>query len=334
MNNLNSLGKMVVSMNPAEIKLDQNVKKILAYKPLLARILKEVVEECRELSYEEIEKAIEGEVIIDEVFLENGLSNAPELIVGQNVEDYQNEEGLVRYDIRTFLKLSGKDAKRFLKILLDVEAQNEDKPGYDISLRALFYCCRMISSQLGVEFSVDRDDPVKYGNLKKVYSIWICAKAADKRAGSIEQYHIARTFIHGQNEDIPRYDILNAVIINIGKKTETKRSESNLVEILTILLDSTFDAREKIGRLKKEGLPLTKEIETEVNDMCTYARGILNDGLNQGLSQGLSQGLDKGLRALVNSLKLYIKDFDAIYEVIRKNEDYADVTEEEVRKYF
>ena len=66
-----------------------------------------------------------------------------------------------------------------------MEEQNEDKTGYDISMRTLFYCCRMISSQQGVEFSTDAEDPVKYGNIKKVYSIWICAETAEKRANSI-----------------------------------------------------------------------------------------------------------------------------------------------------
>ena len=56
MRELNALGKMVVSMEPSTMKLDGNVKKILAYKPLLARIFKEVVAECRELSHEEIER--------------------------------------------------------------------------------------------------------------------------------------------------------------------------------------------------------------------------------------------------------------------------------------
>ncbi|WP_177174882.1 hypothetical protein [Butyrivibrio fibrisolvens] len=47
-----------------------------------------------------------------------------------------------------------------------------------------------------------------------------------------------------------------------------------------------------------------------------------------------NKGVEKGLRALVNSLKDYIKDFDALYEAIIKNEDYANVSKEQVRKYY
>lgn len=46
------------------------------------------------------------------------------------------------------------------------------------------------------------------------------------------------------------------------------------------------------------------------------------------------KGMEKGLRALVNSLKTYIKDFDSLYEAIIKNEDYANVIKDQVRKYY
>jgi len=47
-----------------------------------------------------------------------------------------------------------------------------------------------------------------------------------------------------------------------------------------------------------------------------------------------NKGMEKGLRALVNSLKTYIKDFDSLYEAIIKNEDYANVSKDQVRKYY
>lgn len=41
---LNGLGKTIMAADPARIRLDQTVKNVLAYNPLLARIFKEVVE--------------------------------------------------------------------------------------------------------------------------------------------------------------------------------------------------------------------------------------------------------------------------------------------------
>lgn len=99
--------------------------------------------------------------------------------------------------------------------------------------------------------------------------------------------------------------------------------DNNTVKLLTTLFDETLDAKTKISNLQnKYGLPFSKELEVEVTEMCTYATSMEN------------KGVEKGLRALVNSLKDYIKDFDALYEAIIKNEDYANVSKEQVKKYY
>ncbi len=327
MRELTALGKTLTGTDPNKIRLDENVKKILAYKPLLARVLKAVMDECKYLSFEEIESCIEGEVVISKVYVDNGLSNSKQLISGGNVEDYENDEGLIKYDLRTFIKIPNDAGTKHIKILIDIEAQNEDSPGYDIPLRGLFYCCRMISAQLGVEFSTDKDDPVKYGNIKKVYSIWICTESAQKRANSIERYELKKDLIVGRNNDNPRYDIINTTIINISKNHDYDDTECEIIKLLTSLFDDTLDAGTKISELENRyGLPLTKEVKEEVTKMCTYATSIEN--------KGISKGMEKGLRALVNSLKAYIKDFDSLYEAIIQNEEYANVSKEQVKKYY
>lgn len=48
----------------------------------------------------------------------------------------------------------------------------------------------------------------------------------------------------------------------------------------------------------------------------------------------LEEGLEKGLKALVNSLYSLNPDFSSLYKIICNNPDYADVTEEQVRKYY
>ena len=380
---LSELGRSVAVVDPDKARLDQNVKNILAYKPLLAWIFKEVVSECRDMDLDEIEASIEGNVLISQVYVDSGLSNAGERIDGLGTESYLYAEGrgeridglgteshlyaegLNKYDIRTYLMLppdgrrstdsfvgngpeeargrdqpeSPKEEKRmhpqgWLKLLINVEGQNEDKPGYDISLRALFYCCRMISAQQGVEFTTDSDDPVKYGNIKKVYSIWICTETAQKRANSIERYSLQRSFLYGRNDDTPRYDILNAVIINISKRHDTEGSGNELIRFLTDLFDERIPAAEKIQKLRREyDLRLTKAVEKEVSEMCNYATAIENRGIEIGIERGMEKGIEKGLKALVCSLKRYIRDFESLYSAVTENEDYRNVTKDEVRKY-
>ncbi len=335
MEQLTGLGKAIVAADPDKIRLDMTVKNILAYKPLLARIFKEVVSECREMNYDEIEACIEGDVLVSKVYVDSGLTNAGERIDGLNTESYLNEEGLDRYDIRTYLRLPGKGDSEYIKLIINLEAQNEDKPGYDLPLRALFYCCRMISAQQGVEFTTDSVDPVKYGNIKKVYSIWLCTEAAQTRANSIEIYDIDRKFLHGSNADDPRYDILNAIIIYISEKHDTENTESKMIRMLTDLFDERINGAEKIKKLKSEyELNITREVEMEVTSLCTYADAIENKGIAKGIEKGVTTEKERGLEALVKSLKIYIRDFEELYKAVIKNETYEKVSKDDVMKYF
>ena len=52
--------------------------------------------ECRNMSYDEIELCIEGEVTIGKTYVDPGISNVGTLINGQSNEDYDNDEGLIR----------------------------------------------------------------------------------------------------------------------------------------------------------------------------------------------------------------------------------------------
>lgn len=85
------------------------------------------------------------------------------------------------------------------KTLIDVEAQKDENPGCDIIVRGVYYGCRMISSQLFTELSVDTNDSVKYWNVKKVYSIFICTETSQKRANCIEKHSINKEMLCGEN---------------------------------------------------------------------------------------------------------------------------------------
>lgn len=48
--------------------------------------------------------------------------------------------------------------------------------------------------------------------------------------------------------------------------------------------------------------------------------------------KGRDEGMKKGLQALVNSLKAFVPDVDQLYQIVIKNEEYEDVTREEVQQ--
>ena len=303
MEKLTDLGKTVRAVDPLKAKLDRTVKRVLAFKPLLARIFREVVTECSGMSVEQIESCIEGEALISEVPVEG-----VERISGLTTETSDHGEEYITFDVLTYLKIPQAERSEYIKLIVNIESQNEDKPGYDISLRALFYCARMISSQQGKEFTTHADDPVKYGNIKKVYSIWICTETAQKRANSIEKYDIRREFLVGSNDDNPRYDIMNAILINISEKHDTAGVENETIKLLTDLLDERISGEDKVKKLQKEyGLPMTKDYK-EVLGMCTYADAIERKGILKGIEKGREEGKFDTLASLVKDGLLSLSD--------------------------
>jgi hypothetical protein len=189
----------------------------------------------------------------------------------------------------------------------------------------------MISAQQGVEFTTDSNDPVKYGNIKKVYSIWLCTKSAQTRANSIEVYSIDKSFLFGSNSDDTRYDILNAIIIYISKNHDHENAENEMIRMLTYLFDKRITGAEKVMKLKSVyGLKMTREVESEVKGLCTYADAIENEGIKKGIDSENK----RGLKALVKSLKVYVKDFDELYIAVTNNENYENASRETVMKYY
>jgi predicted transposase/invertase (TIGR01784 family) len=295
MEQLNGLGEIIASTPQEDVKLDAYIKNILAFKPILARIFKETIEECKDMEYDEIERCIEGDIDITLIGLNPGMSN-PTKIEGNMQEDFVNGEGKITYDIRTTIRIPKSSDRIGVKILVDVEAQKDDNPGYDIVERAIFYCCRMISAQLSTEFTNKTADNVKYGNLKKVYSIWVCTETSQEKANTIEVYNIQRNvYPNTKNKKEPRYDLLEAVIINISKNHNVGDTDSKLIHLLTDLFNEKMDAANKLDVLKKEyGISTTVEFEREVFGMTAYAARLIKEGLEEGRMKGREEGREEG----------------------------------------
>lgn len=71
-------------------------------------------------------------------------------VTGQQTEDKSETEGAVFYDIR-FNALAPADGHP-IRLIINVEAQNDFHPGYPLLKRAIYYCSRLISSQYGSVF--------------------------------------------------------------------------------------------------------------------------------------------------------------------------------------
>ena len=192
---------------------DAACKRLLANKVILAWIMKSCMEEYKAHSINEIaERYIEGIPQIAEAAVnpdEDGYEGS-EQIRGAKNEDSTIQEGTITYDIRFLAIVPG--TEETIRLIINVEAQNDFYPGYPIIKRALYYCSRMISSQYGSEFT-----ETHYEKISKVYSIWICPNPPKKRENTITRYCVQEENLVGQVlEQKENYDLLTVVMICLG----------------------------------------------------------------------------------------------------------------------
>ena len=111
---------------------DEICKYLLSYKPILARILKECVEEYHDLSYEAIQACIEPD-----------LKGAHMHIIGRNTEDLTIPEAKILYDLLFTAALPKQ--KEQVALFINIEAQNRDDPSYPLLKRALYDGSRLLA---------------------------------------------------------------------------------------------------------------------------------------------------------------------------------------------
>ena len=182
------------------------------------------------------------------------------------------------------------------KLYVNIEAQKSFYPGYDLVTRGIVYPARLISQQMDVEYTADN-----YDGVKKVYSIWICMNAPERKhsykkvADSIVEYSIKPTVLYPQNAtdaDIAtgRYDLMSTVFINLNSQN-TINSQNTLISMLSTLLSDKIKADKKKQMLEEEyGIQMSKELESEVSSMCNLSEAIEERGIERGIEKGIEQG--------------------------------------------
>ena len=301
-------------------RYDESVKRLLANKSILAVILKECVPEFKHCTTREIaEQYIEGEPQIGEVGIAPDETNrSGEVIHGLNTEDATLTEGSIRF----YASAPGEDG--LIGLIINLEAQNRFNPGYPLLKRAIYYCSRMISAQYGAEFTKS-----EYGNIKKVYSIWICSNPPKDRRNTITQYSIREEQIVGEaKEEVKNYDLMSAVMICLGE--ETDRNYSGLLKFLEVLLSDEKTAAAKKTILQNEfNVPMTQTLETEVYQMCNLSQGAIEKGIQKGMQQGIQQGIGQGreeeriasVRNLMQNLHMTAEDAMKVLNIPQEDRD-------------
>ena len=297
-----TLSKTMAASTEKE-QYDAACKRLLAEKIILAWIMKNTIKEYASYSVQEIaNQYIEGTPQIGEVPVLPDETNPR--ISGTGVEDTTITEGTITYDIR-FMAILPQNGE-LVRMIINLEAQNDFYPGYPLIKRALYYCSRMISAQYGTEFTKSH-----YEKIKKVYSIWICMNPPENRKNSITKYSITEQNLVGDvKEPHENYDLITAIMICLGDDSDNE--PDSLLRLLDILLSSDRNVNEKKRLLENDfQISMTEHLERGVSEMCNLSKGIEEKGIQQGIEQGtlssiknLMESMDWSLEQAMDALKL------------------------------
>lgn len=286
---------------------DTACKKVLAEKIILAWIMKHTMEEYVDYEVREIvEQFIIGEPQIGVVNVLPDETNAPK-ITGTGVEDTTLTEGSITYDIQ--FRAIVPDTDEVVQMIINVEAQNDFYPGYPIIKRGIYYCARMISSQYGAVFTKSH-----YEKIQKVFSVWICMNPPKERSNTITGYSLTeKQYVGKVKEKVEYYDLMNAIMVCLGEDDE--EAESDLLRLLDVLLSSDKNAKEKKDILEREfQIPMTDQIEEEVEHMCNLSDGVEQKGIQKGIEIGIEQGIEQANRLLIINM---LKENEPIEKICR-----------------
>ena len=302
----------------SQARYDKACKRLLAEKIILAWILKSCVEEFQDCDVNEIAaRYIVGTPQVGVVPVDPDESNQiPEgEVAGTGVEDATATEGAVTYDVR--FVASAPVSGKWIRLILNIEAQNDFYPGYPLIKRGIYYCSRMISAQCGTEF-INAD----YEKIKKVYSIWLCMNPPMSRKNTITNYCITEDNLVGRvKERKEYYDLMSAVMVCLGE--ESDREQGGILKLLNILFSTESKAREKQEILEREfSIKMTKTLKREVALMCNLSQWVEE--------KGIKKGMERGIEATVSVLKELGINEDVILEKVKEK---FSLTESQARKY-
>lgn len=297
-----------------KVQYDHHIRNLLRFRPVISHILIRTLREYSGLS------PLEASALIDPVHTEA-------MLVGESIEDAVPDEGEVLYDLRFSAEIpiseeavpdsasrqnedcsrpENRAAGKSFCLLINLEAQKKFYQKYRLVTRGIFYGARMLSSQLGREFSHSN-----YQKLKKVCSIWICMNAPNRIGNSLTEYRITKHDEIGyMAERETDYDKLSVILICLNPKKGLGEPGS-LHHFLNVLLSPSMEPGKKEQILSQiYGITLKDEIRKELVSMCNLGEAIEENALKKGRSQGRKEGQKVGrAEKLVQNVEAAMKNF-------------------------
>ena len=302
----------------AKSDYDEYVIRILSNKYILANILQGTISECKRLTIPQIIESMKDTPEIKQTPVHPCVLN--DVIIGDRTEDKVPDEGTTTFDIRFHIYLS--DAPQPIKLIINVEAQKNYYPGYDLVTRGIYYGARLISSQRETEFT-DSD----YDNIKKIYSLWICTNTPAYAKNTITEYKIKQEKVFGDFHGKARYDILNVTFICLGNPTD--QETPRFLSMLSTVLSNKISIEKKKSILEEEyNIPMSRDLGKEMEKMCNLSEAIEEQGIQKGIEKGIEKGSKQN--AIENAKRLF--ENGASYQLVRNS--IVNLTDEEMQTIY
>ena len=243
---------------------DPLIKRIFSNREVLAWLLVHFIDEYKECTVREVmEKYLpKARLDIGRIPVHPGEA-PPESVPTGNVEDKQLAEGTTVFDVVLLLPSPNKP-NRSIGVVINIEVQKNDSPGYPIESRMVYYLCRTVSLQHGVTFA--KSD---YGGICKCYSLWFCPELDKGEAPSIDRFFLMGERVFGEGDVAAAkedYDLLEGCMVRFNNDPTYPVNEE--IRYLQLLLTDIAPPLERLDELhEKYGLSKTREAE----DMCNYS---------------------------------------------------------------
>ncbi len=285
-----------LELSGKDAQYDDCAKRLFRDKGPGAWVLKGTTDEFRDVPLDVIQECIEGPVEVSRIPIHPG--NQPESIIGIPTETKFQYGDEVDFDVRFFVVTPD---EKHEKIFIDLELQNGFNPGYDLTERGVFYLGQMLSEQENSEFSGS-----DYGQLKKVYSIWICLNCPPDAENTIVKFALAKEDLYGHFSHDMCYDLCTVVLVCLGAG-EDNCSGSQLHQLLGTIFSRTLNGIEKVDILEEKfGIRKTKSRKEMFDNMCNLSAGIREEGRKEGRIEGAIEQLcalvHRGLLSFSNAV--------------------------------
>ena len=265
--------KRMLNTYPDKKNLDINAKYLFSRKEVAGYLLKFLIPEFSDLTLDQaINCILETQVSQNEVSENYGDGSFQVKKSSKHLLSTESKvvnEKTIFFDIKFLVKnpkYENSTKNGTIEFVINIEIQNNPKPGYKIEQRGIYYCSRLISEQLGA-----LTENTDYSSLNKVYSLWI-VRGAEK--DHIKNYRIVDEN-GNQNHDA---NLMQLIIANITNKSYEESED--IFDFLHCFLDLGSDGIEK--KLQKYYKSIDEDLWKEVNNMCNLSESYKEEGREEG----------------------------------------------------